>query len=168
MSWLMAEALVDELITYFQANMAAKVAALNAEYADTITLSDPVEWMIGERDLASVPAYPTGYVLATRVSGQPWNLQGSGSGQLTQMLDVTIGVIDKGDNPNTLRRAAMRYARAVLELLVEGQFDASLGQYTLAVNGPLVVEYSGNVTSGSFLFSDGHVRVSYHSQEVKT
>ncbi len=103
------EKVVDDLVTYLTAGMPAKLDALEAEYADSITLDDIKTYYIAEQK--SIPEYPSLMVLgdATQPSDQ-------GDAWLKARHAITLICLVEDQDETTLKRKLYRYARAVAEL----------------------------------------------------
>ena len=114
MSLKLMEAAVAALSTYFQANMPAKLTALNAEYAD-FTLDSVKKWYEGNLS-AAVPEYPSLCFEAVAVDPEE---RTSTKLYLKNYLNIHIFVGD--DNDQTRFKRLARYARAAEELLNAGQ-----------------------------------------------
>lgn len=112
------EGAVDAVKTYLSNNMAAKVAALNTEYDDGISIEDMKAWYIEYQ--AEVPEFPAGIVLGRR--GRPEN-EGEGWMKAEHSIDIIFLATDQ--NTETLRRKIYRYIRAGIEMMKESR--ASIG-----------------------------------------
>lgn len=111
----LAEGAVTALTTYLSTNFAARVAALNAEYADAVVLTTPAKFAIGE--LLEADAFPIVVTLCRRTS-----IRGIGAGYVgtTHHISVVCEVMDDsdvGEEKVNLAKRTYRYARAVIELL---------------------------------------------------
>lgn len=108
------EAAVDALASYLQDNMTTKLAALDAEYKD-LALDQIKKWYAGTFPKA-LPKYPCCCIV-----GESWNPveQRGVNLHVANMVTVVIFVADNNEQ-NRFKRLC-RYARAVVELLQEGE-----------------------------------------------
>src|SRR3989304_1935742 len=67
----LGEDLVDSVVSYLEANLPAKLAALDAEYADAIVLESTVATYKGLKSLEEIPNYPVLYALSPTEALQP-------------------------------------------------------------------------------------------------
>jgi len=165
MSWTLVEPLVTAVETYLLTNDAAKVAALNGTLGAP-TLSELATAYLGEVDLEMVPTHPAGYVLAADADLRLASLR-VGGGELRGTYRLTIGVVDTDQDTTALRLKMMRWARALLEMLVEADDANALGGYTLASGGSVTVTYAPNLQRGSRMFGGVHLGISFFRQEVR-
>lgn len=125
MTLALLEAAVDALDTYLEANMAAKLNALDTEYAD-FTLDDIVNWYIGQFPRA-LPEYP-----CCAIVGEEWEALEQSSLNFRVANRITVVVFVGEDAEQRRFEKLCRYARAVVELCEAG--DASMG-YEFYMNG---------------------------------
>lgn len=113
----------DQIVTTLQTYMAAKVAALNAEYADGITLEDvPTDnYLISET--AKPPGFPLICVIPDTTDHHPTDGEAR-YGIETHDLTIALGVV-ANEGESALKRRAIRMARAVHEIL--GTYRTLLG-----------------------------------------
>lgn len=131
MAYSLAEGFVDQLKTYMEANIATKVAALNTEYNDGITLATTVTTYVGIKSLRSVQDFPSLFILSPRESFRAMTVSGSSSVG-TIRPEVAVGVIVLDQDSETLQRRLYRYGRALLELILDGAGAAgALGGWTI-------------------------------------
>jgi hypothetical protein len=109
----LAEGCVDTLSTYINANIVAKLAALDAEYTDTIVLAAPVATYISDKSIRSIPTYPALLVLSDEQDFRPMSDSG-GKDKPT----VYVGILEIDTDPEVLQRRVFRYRRAIIELLL--------------------------------------------------
>ena len=150
MALALIEGVVDALKTYLEANIAAKLNALDTEYGDFV-LDDIQTFYIAEEP--AVPEYPSIFLLGDSVEalgeGGSWLKSGNN-------LDIIVFV---GDQDTTiLRRRIYRYIRALIELLITAR--TSQGWVVNFVSVELSPIYG---KTGSFI-SDAHLSI----QIVKT
>jgi len=117
MAFTMAEGLVEEVIAYFTANMGTKLTIQNAELGAP-ALAAPVATYRGLTSLDLVSAYPALFVASPRTVVAP--LPSSGGQASTNKPELVIGVLVLDANEENLQIRLYRYARAIVELLLEG------------------------------------------------
>lgn len=118
MAQKLIEGAVDAIKTYLAAKFAAKVAALNTEYNDGITIEDMKAWRIDY--LAEEQGFPIGIVYGYR--GRPES-EGDNYVRGEHVIDLVFVATDQ--NVETLRRKLFRYVRAAIELVQDSR--ASIG-----------------------------------------
>lgn len=101
------EAVQDTLSTY----MAAKVAALNTEYGDGITLTTIATYEWYEKNFAA-QEYPA--IVLDDVRSDPTERY---VGAMNETHKLIIFIADTDGNAKTLKKKLYRYARAVKEIL---------------------------------------------------
>jgi len=141
----LAEDLVDEVVTYLEANLAAKLAALDAEYTDSITLEMTVATLTGLRSLEEIPNYPILYALSPGVIVRPRMISESSS-EVDARPELSIGVVVLEQDSETLQRRLYRYGRALTELLIDGWGANSLSNWQFLTSQDWTID----VESGSF------------------
>jgi hypothetical protein len=117
MTLALAEGLVDEVKAYLEANLATKLSALDVEYADSIILENSVETFIGIKSLHSIANYPVLYVLAPTTRIEP--MAASGGTVITTKPAIIVGMLAVDPDSETLQIRLYRYARALVELMME-------------------------------------------------
>lgn len=126
---LLAEGAVDQLLSYLQANLDAKVAGIAGNYpAHPLTLPAIATWNTTEAPWGSV-SYPAVEVLAAGVvSDGPDNPAYFGS-----QAELLVNVIDVAGSDDTLRRRVYRYTTAaflcVRDMQQHGQMVPSFINY---------------------------------------
>lgn len=115
MSLGLLEAAIDALESYLSDNMADKLAELTAEYDDGITLDDINTYYKGAFP-REIPAHPSAVL-----HGEAWDPEEQRNVNLlvSNMINVVIFVGD-ADEAQRFKKLC-RYARAVIELLQEGE-----------------------------------------------
>ncbi len=121
MALLLGEGIVSELITYLSANMAAKLTSLDTAYSDGITLTPPASTSYFWSERSEVLQWPFVIVLVERTPITRHNATRADS-----QHDVRIIFAAMDMDTDTLRKKLYRYARAVMECLLEGRAAASL------------------------------------------
>lgn len=144
MSWTLAEGLVDEIQDVLADNLPAKLTALEAAYADGISLPAP-GYGIGEKALASLSGVAWCYILADR-----WTVPGAGQWRTGAYVDAQhecrVGLWTFDADEQRLRRRLYRYARALFEVLDAAQ---SAGEMTFQLAMPAAVDFSPVVDGAS-------------------
>jgi hypothetical protein len=107
----LAEGLIDSLNTYITANIVAKLAALDAEYTDTIVLTAPVATYVGIKSLISIAEYPALCIISPDQTFQPRSATGGAS-----KPTVFMGIVEQDQDSEALQRKLYRYGRALVEL----------------------------------------------------
>jgi hypothetical protein len=129
------EGALDDLSAYVQANMAAKVATLNARYGDTL-LSNVAAYYDGNLPL-STPETPS---IAFHGEGFTAREQHAANVHMSASVNVAIFVGD--DNVENRFRKLCRYALGVVELLRTAEGSMS---YTVKLRGPVTLTEPLNV-----------------------
>lgn len=106
-----AEGVMDELKTALSTYLPARIAAVAAE-APVLTMPNPVEYLIGQRD--TIPTYPV-VILEDRPS--PVLMDRGQRIRFRHRIDV--GIVVTEPNEETIRRLIRRYARAIAETLMD-------------------------------------------------
>lgn len=119
------EGAINAVSTFIQTNIAAKLAALDTEYADSITLAEPLGYFVGEGSLESIAGWPAVFVLgdATTADMLP------GRTELDGVHAMRIGIMVIDQNAETLRRRIYRYIRAFIELIRDAKAAGSLAGF---------------------------------------
>jgi hypothetical protein len=120
---------VDDLSSYLQAQMAAKVAALNARHGDTL-LDDIKTYYIGNMPL-SLPEAP-----AIVLQGESTEPREQRVANLMSTNNITVFVFVGDDNVENRYRKLCRYAVGVVELLRAG--EGTMG-YVVAIRGAMAL-----------------------------
>lgn len=110
MGMTLIEGVITSLKSNLSTNMAAKITALNAEYADTITLANVAAWYIAEQ--SAVPEYPSVFILGDRTKPTFQNLT-----NLDASHEITLTVMVTDQDTQVLKKRLYRYVRALVEVL---------------------------------------------------
>ena len=129
----MMEGCVDAVVTYVSANVPAKIAALNMEFADSIQLPDITNVYSVEKLEIEPGDFPRVEVLGMRTDIQSENAAMVNS---LSSLAIVCSIADDTDRAN-LRRRGYRYARAIVELLKAARSDGGLSGYAVGKIGPI-------------------------------
>ena len=103
------EGVIDTVMEYLQDNIAAKIAIVDAEYAD-FPLEEIKAWYMAE--VKEVPEYPSIFVL-----GERSEVREEGDNYVRALHLVTILVIAIDQDTEQLRRKLYRYTRVISDLL---------------------------------------------------
>lgn len=114
MTLALLEAAIDALQTYLAANIVAKLDALDAEYGD-FTLDDVRAWYKGNVPQA-MPQYPS-----VCLHGEAWNPEEQMDTELYIKNFINLIVFVAEDDEAQRFKKLCRYARAMIELLQEGE-----------------------------------------------
>ena len=159
----LAEGLIDEVKAYLVANLAAKLTALDTEYADGITLTEPaIAFYVGERSLDAIPQYPAVFILAEQTTVESWHAAFTDASHR-----FIVGAFILDQDSETLGRRLYRWGRAFWELLVEARGDGGLTYHLVDV--PIEIDFSPigrQGPSGPFL-AGLQVSASARKQETK-
>ena len=139
MTLTLLEGAVDALNTYVQANMAAKISALNTAYGDSL-LTAPVAYYVGNVP-DEMPEFPS-----IALQGDGWTLETQTKYTLEVKNNINIYVYVADQDISVRFKKLCRYALAIVELLNTG--EASYG-YTHFITGK--VEISDTLAAPSFL-----------------
>ena len=122
-AYAQSEGVVDDVIAYLEANMEAKLDAIDAE-KDDWKLADVQAWYRSEQ--REIDRFPAAIV---RVNSA--RVVEEHSASLTVAYEVLVGVIHMEQNSARLVQALQRYQRAVLELIKAGEAAGSIGDMVL-------------------------------------
>lgn len=118
MTLTLMEGSVNAVKDYLEANMTAKLAALDLEYDDGITLAGIEAYYLSETP--AIPALPAVYVLGDRTE-----VEAEGPTHIKASHYITVAVLVTDATNETLRKRLYRHIRAVVELLREARDDAT-------------------------------------------
>jgi len=139
MALVLLEGAVTAIDTYIKANIAAKVAALNTEYGDTLLTVFKAYYLGNVPD--EIPEYPS-----LCYQGDNWAPEKQTKYNL-EVADNIILWVYVGDQDAAIRfKKLCRYARALVELLNTG--EASYG-YSHYLSGK--IQLTDTIRSPSFL-----------------
>jgi hypothetical protein len=114
MTLTLTEGLIDTIAAYFSgANFTTKLAALDAEYPDAITLTVPVATYVGIKSLRSMQDYPALFIYSDEQEFEPLSATGG-----KDWPAVFIGISEVDMDAETLQRRVYRYRRAIIEMLL--------------------------------------------------
>lgn len=110
----LGEVIVDAVVTKLQAGMAARVATINAQKNDGITVSAPASGDFYKAWITEIPPGP-----AVIVAEGPSQVSDLSEGPHSFITETEIGVylIDADTNPATLGKKLQRLARAAIETI---------------------------------------------------
>lgn len=129
MTLKLLEGAIDALSDYIQDNIAVKIAALNAEYEDSL-LVEPRAYYLGNVP-DSIPEYPS-----VCFQGDGFTPESQSAYTLENDYTVNIFVYVGDQDAETRFRKLCRYARTIVELLNSG--EATYG-YTHFINGKISI-----------------------------
>lgn len=161
MTWAGAEGLVDSVNTYLQANLAAKLDAIDTELSDSLVLEDVVAWYTSEKDLASVQGYPSVFILATDGQIVGWN-----ASYQNLECDVTIAILVLDQTPEDLKKRVYRYVRAIWEVITTGHAARSYGAWQI-IGSPQLAWTPIFQDDNSQFISEGRVVFRAFAQETR-
>ena len=121
----LAEDLVDVIVSYLEANLPAKLAALDAEYVDSIVLEPTVATYKGLKSLEEIPNYPVLYALSPTEAVQPRMISPTAA-EVEARPELAVGVVVLDQDSETLQKRLYRYGRALTELLLDAWGNDSL------------------------------------------
>jgi hypothetical protein len=160
----------DATIAYLKANFAAKIAAINTEYTDTMVAPDTAAGYLIYEPLA-VEAFPYVHVLGTFGALHP---AGNSPGEMTVAHNLTVQLThrDGSISRDLLTRRLARYARAITQILKEGSgqigvaFAPANKGYTVNLGNPLYELKDVMRTEDAPTIQRVIVHVELHRQEV--
>ena len=139
MTLKLLEAVIDAVSDYIKDNIAAKIAALNTEYEDSLLVAPKAYYLGNVPD--ELPEFPS-----IAFQGQDWTPEAQNSSSLEVSHHVNIYIYVGDATEETRFRILCRYARAIVELLNTGE---STYGYTHAITGP--VAPSDTLNASGFL-----------------
>jgi hypothetical protein len=105
------EKVIDDLNTYLQASLPAKLAAVQTAYTDGITLPDIVAYHVAEQ--SEYQQFPVLLML-----GDDTDNDEQGETWFKARHNITIVCMASDQNTTTLKRKLYRYVRAITELAI--------------------------------------------------
>lgn len=163
MAWTLGESLVTSLTSALQAGMAAKLVALNTEYATSLdnadVLTDIAMWCTGEQELTRLHTLPAVFVLADQLTFEVPRQT------LTMEPNIVarVGVLVEDVEPDRLRLRVYRYMRAVLEVIFDAKRAGTLGGWQFGSSG--IIDYSPILARDSSFIIDGTLTWTFTKQE---
>ena len=159
MPLLLAEGIVNSVVSYLETNQAAKLQALRVEYDDDVPLPDFEEFRIDDpQEGGLVQALPRVHVLVPIEEIPMWTATTALSGH-----SLLLWAVWANQDPETIRREGYRYARALWELLVAADAAGSLGGAVLGgdLTGapPASMDFGATLTSDNQLMADLRIGV---------
>ena len=157
MTVALAEDVVTKLLAYFGTNMPAKLAALNAEYNDGVTLGDLSYYDAEQEEL------PTAASLFVLADSTDMRERGGGRAWITNRTAITLVVLVTDMNTSALRRKLYRYLRALVELLNTGESTPGFpyGVFAMAASFSPILRDGANP-----FFSDARLTFEAFRQEI--
>lgn len=164
MAWEFAEGLVNEITTYLEANLPAKLSAIDAALNDGIELRDPVEYL-GRDPIASPQRSGTLPILFVGVpQGQVSMFKQAGADQEHVLW---IYILERDPSAEVLKKRMYRYGRAIAEVLIDHHYD-TVTVHTWDTIGPIRFDYSPQLTSGNISIQDVKLEITYTKLETET
>ncbi len=164
MAWEFAEGLVNEILAYLEANLPAKLTAIDAALNDGIELLEPVEYLrrdpvVNQKLSGTLP------VLFCKVpQGKATMFKQSGA---DQEHILWIYLLARATDAEELTKRMYRYGRAIFEVLVDHHFD-TVTVHTWDTIGEVRFDYSPQLTSGSISIQDVKLEITYTKLETET
>lgn len=171
MSWALGEAPIRTAMTYIASNAAAKCAAVQARYSDSVTLPTFAARRVADPNASIEPEFPVLYAVPTRALPQP------GPGGLARgflldgevvfvvVFEATVDQTGSGTTPGeTLASMGLRYGVVVLELLADSIASTGIEWGTAS---PIELTYGAQFTirNRASRLSDVQVRIGYQTRE---
>ena len=132
MALTLAEGLVNAIKTYLDANMAAKLTALDAEYGDGISLETAVATYKGIKSLQLIPNYPVLFIISPNQTVHVRAAYSATDVEINSLPTVAVGVVVVDPDNEVLQLRLYRYGRALVELLMEASGARQLDGWSLA------------------------------------
>ena len=167
MTWSLIEGLIVAVKTRLAANLDAKLTALNAEYADGITLGPMVTRdsamviHLAPRSLESIQQFPIAFIIGGPTDVEYWNNTNTNGTH-----EITVAIMDRDQDEEVLQKKIYRYERALWECLVDGHFAAGLSGFRLV--GSPRLDSSPILTAQSLSLGEARVTVNAVKQETRT
>jgi hypothetical protein len=108
------DGVISDVLTYLQANMAAKLDELDTRFADTITLDDVAGWYRAQQ--RAIEAFPAVVIMAHNT--RPFE---RGDGWIRGHHEIEIAVMVTAQDSEELSRRAQRYVLAIFECLQDAE-----------------------------------------------
>ncbi len=163
----LAEALVDVIDTYVNANIVTKLASLSAEYADQVTLAPPVKTYRGIKSLQSIPNYPAFYVFSPEQNLRPWGIAGA-TAAVEVKPKVFAGMLVIDADEEILQLRLYRYGRALVELFLAAQGAALLGEWSLSTDEDWSIDTQIGQTGAQASPWVGEVAIGLRANKIET
>lgn len=161
MAFTFAEGLVDELITYLNTNLPAKLDSIDSQLDDGITLEDVAEYL--RRDPSNpraITKLPACFVIVPRTTLVNWRETSAQENHI-----VWIYLVVRNNDVETLRKLLYRYARATWETLVDHYFDTAT--WKMGVGLAPTFDFGETLTSGSMAMADVKLELAFEKLETE-
>ena len=163
MTWTLGEGLATTLLAKLQSDMAAKLGALNTEYATTPedgnVLPDVQLWLTSEQELQRIHSMPAVFVLADQATFHTTR----SSLTIEPEVSVRIGILVEDVEPDRLRLRAYRYGRAVAEIITDALVARTLDEWTPSTE--MTLEYSPILAHNSAFIIDATLSATFTKSE---
>jgi hypothetical protein len=141
----MIEPIVDAISTVLQANLPAKIAALQPTFFPVLPMPAPVEYVFAEKALFLL-GYPTVQFVQLNTPMMNDDLRWQ-----DHRHRIEIGVFVMEANEENLARLLDRYARCLLETLHERRKAGDFPNFDLHFNGETITYSSTFPQAGTFI-----------------
>lgn len=165
----LAEGLCRSVKTYLEANIAAKITALNAEYADAVVLENPRITYLGIKSLSSIPEFPVMYVVSPESHLNPMQVDGT-QAAIESFPRIWVGIVALDPEEEPLQLRQYRYARALVELLLAALGTAGLDGWNLGTSEQWTIDTdtAGTLQRGDTSYSVGAAEIGLHGNKIET
>lgn len=172
MTWALGETPVGTALTYMTSNAAAKLANVEARYADGITVPAFKAFRMSDPFVEAEPEFPVLYGVAERATG---NIVGGGLANgfilTTEAVFVVLYELSADQTGSgvseaeTMRRMGQRYAVAVLEMLADSISSTGV---EWATGAGFDIRYGATFTNRDRVtyLSDVQVRIGAQTREA--
>jgi len=110
----LGEAALDGVIAKLRSGLPARVAAINSESPDDITITPPSESDIYFGGVTAIPRAPAFIVFQLPTDGEH---EGEGSHSFIWLADIGVAVVEEDFDRQRLARKLLRQVRAVAEVI---------------------------------------------------
>jgi hypothetical protein len=165
MAWEFAEGLIDEVMAYLEANLPAKLTAIDLAIADGIILTEPQEYSRRDPAISSrlSGTLPVLFVIVPQGKVTQWHATDADQEHI-----LWIYLLARSTDPGEdLRKRMYRYGRAIFEVLIDHHFDTTT-VHTWDPIGEVRFDYSPALTSGSISIADVKLELTYTKLETET
>lgn len=171
MAWALTEGPIRTAMTYIATNAAAKCAAVQARYADSVTLPTFAARRVADPNAAIEPDFPVLYAVPTRGVSEPGpgglarGFMFGGECVFVVVFEASVDQTGSGTTPGeTLASMGLRYGVVVLELLADSIASTGVEWGTAA---PIELTYGGQFTvrNRASRLSDVQIRIGYQTRE---
>ena len=164
MALTFAEGLIDEVRAYLITNLPAKLDSIDTQINDGITLLDPTSYFYRDPGISGIPTgnLPVAFLIVPDGEVVSWH-----ESDIEQEHILWIYILARDTDADNLRKRMYRYGRAIWEVLVDHQFDATPATWKMGIGARPRWSYSPTLTRGNISLADVRLELRYHKLETE-